>query len=316
MGKKKAKPPAKKKPAPVRKASVAKHPASKAKSSTKAHAAKSPANTEKSPALPERLIVDRFWSVMLKNQEETERQLEESERKFDQLMQERNRFLRESDSKFNKLLQERNRQLSESNHNIQSRFDKNRQIYREETHKDFGHGGPGYGIPGHGSQGYGGYGPGGGYGGYGPGGGYGGKEGRLSGKAGREQAFAMEISKQFEEFNLRFDDVSPGGRRILDSYGNIKMEIGTVMESTDCIMVIDTITKPNKDNIDEFTNKLLMFRDHRDKYHDRRKIHGAITGKSFKDADKKAILEAGFFTIEQSGGAMKITAPQDIPREF
>jgi hypothetical protein len=323
MGKKKAKPPAKKKPS-----SAKKTPKVKSQAKKKPAPAKTTSPAKKTPApekivLPERLIVDRFWSVMLKNQEETERQLEESERKFDQLMEERNRFLRESDSKFNKLWQERNRQLNESQLNIQSRFDRNRQIYRDETRGGFGHGIPGHGGPGYGGPGYAGYGPGGfgpggyGAGGYGPGGGgYGGKEGKLSGKAGREQAIALEISKQFEELNFRFDDVSPGGRRILDPHGNIKMEIGTVMESTDCIMVIDTIAKPDKNDIDEFTNKLLMFRDHRDKYHDRRKIHGAITGKSFKDADKKAVLEAGFFTIEQGGGAMKITAPPDIAREF
>jgi hypothetical protein len=259
-------------------------------------------------ALPERVIVDRFWSVMLKNQEETERQLEESERKFDKLMEERNRFLRESDSKFNRLLQERNRQLNESEHNIQSKFDKNRQIYREETHGIGGHGQGGYGPGGYGHGG----GPG---GGYGEGGGLINKLGRMMGLK-KEQANSLEISKQFEEFNLRFDDVSPGGRRILDLYGNIKMEIGTVMENPDCIMVIDLIPKPNKDAVDEFTNKLLMFRDHRDKYHDRRKIHGAVIGKSFKDAEKKAVLEAGFFTIEQGGGAMKISAPESMPREF
>jgi hypothetical protein len=309
MGKKKAKSPTKKKPSPQKTAAKARETPS-AKPQTKKKG-----DTQKT-VLPEKMIVDRFWTVMLRNQEETERQLEESERKFDQLMEERNRFLRESDSKFNKLWQERNRQLNESQLNIQSRFDRNRQIYREETHGGFGHGG--YTPPGGfgpGGFGPGGYGPGGGgFGGAGRAGGAGGS--RLSGKAGRELALSLDISKQFEEFNLRFDDVSPGGRKILDSYGNIKLEIGTVMESPDCIMVIDTIAKPNQNNIDEFTNKLLMLRDHRDKYHDRRKIHGAITGKSFKDADKKAILEAGFFTIEQSGGAIKITAPGDIAREF
>jgi hypothetical protein len=258
--------------------------------------------------LPERILFDRFWSVMLKNQEETERQLEESERKFDRQMEERTRYLRESNSKFNRQWEEKNRQLNESEHNILSKFDKNRQIYRQETH--------GIGL-----HGTGGYGPGGFGHGSGPGGGYGDGKG-LTNKLGRmmgvkkEQANSLELSKQFEEFNLRFDDVSPGGRRILDLYGNIKMEIGTVMENPDCIMVVELIPKPDKDAIDEFASKLLMLRDHRDKYHDRRKIHGAVIGKSFKEADKKTVLEAGFFVIEQGGGAMRISAPESMPREF
>jgi hypothetical protein len=50
---------------------------------------------------------------------------------------------------------------------------------------------------------------------------------------------------------------------------------------------------------------------------DRRKIQGAIAGAIIGSEEKKAVLEAGLFVIEQSGDAMKIEAPQNFaPREF
>jgi len=50
---------------------------------------------------------------------------------------------------------------------------------------------------------------------------------------------------------------------------------------------------------------------------DRRKIQGAIAGAIFGSEEKKAVLEAGLFVIEQSGDAMKIEAPQNfVSREF
>ena len=48
-----------------------------------------------------------------------------------------------------------------------------------------------------------------------------------------------------------------------------------------------------------------------------RKIQGAIAGAIFGSEEKKAVIEAGLFVIEQSGDTMKIKVPQDfVPREF
>jgi hypothetical protein len=58
-------------------------------------------------------------------------------------------------------------------------------------------------------------------------------------------------------------------------------------------------------------------REHANKTGDRRKILGGIAVAILGEGDKEAILDAGFYVLEQSGDTMKLDVPEGFaPREW
>jgi hypothetical protein len=54
-----------------------------------------------------------------------------------------------------------------------------------------------------------------------------------------------------------------------------------------------------------------------DENNDKRKIRGAIAGAVFHDSVKNAIMEAGFYIIEQTGDTVMINVPAGFkPKEW
>jgi hypothetical protein len=125
------------------------------------------------------------------------------------------------------------------------------------------------------------------------------------------------VIQQFYEFGLYFNDISSGGRKIFDESGHIKMEIDLMMEGSNCIMAVAICAKPKKKDIETHIGRLDALREHRNRYQDSRRIHGAIMGKSVSEADRKEVLDAGLFLIEQSGDGIAINTPKEFaPREW
>jgi hypothetical protein len=118
------------------------------------------------------------------------------------------------------------------------------------------------------------------------------------------------VTMKFDELGYRFDDISCGGRRIIDKKGNTKAEIDIILENTDCITGVKIITKPGIKNIDLLAGQLKVLREHRSKYNDKRKIYGAIAGAALENEEKQAALNAGIFVFEQAGVTLKACIPQ------
>ena len=121
-----------------------------------------------------------------------------------------------------------------------------------------------------------------------------------------EHLVAPGIAKRFNELGYHFDSILPGGQRILDDEGKIKAEIDLLLENQNSIVAIEVKTKPTLKDIDHHVRRLEILREHRDKWHDERKIYGAIAGAIFGSEEKAATRNAGLYVVEQSEDTMKI----------
>jgi hypothetical protein len=266
------------------------------------------AGKKRTPAEDSRKIIfDHFWAEMLRKQSIIGKQSEEIEKLFYRQLEERKRQLEESDKKFYRRLEERNLQMQESDIRFYRQLADARKKYYNKLDElkvsDISYGRNVRAINETGIKGV---------------------KGanripdKKGGRAGNlyEEFLCTGITKRFIELGFNFNDVAPG-RKILDNNGNVITEIDILMENTKCIMAVETIVKPNKKDIENHINRLFILRDHRDKYHDRRKIHGAIMGESFAALEKQTIFEAGLFVIEQKDNKMNIDIPEGfIPREW
>jgi len=64
-------------------------------------------------------------------------------------------------------------------------------------------------------------------------------------------------------------------------------------------------------------NRLKIFRKHRNKHRDARKIRGAIASAVWPPQIKKEAIEAGFYILEQSSDTMKLEMPKGfVPGEW
>jgi len=76
-------------------------------------------------------------------------------------------------------------------------------------------------------------------------------------------------------------------------------------------------TKPKLQDIERHIKRIEILREHRNKYNDKRTILGAMAGAIFGNMEKKAVLEAGLYVLEQSGDTMKLEMSDDfVPRKW
>jgi hypothetical protein len=254
-------------------------------------------------------IFDYFWAAMMERQNVIGYQIEESDKIFQRNFDERKRQMDESDRRFQLYLEERNRQLKESDNRFYRQIEERRKSFYEargekyhgDDDSDDDTGGKTRGKKGSNKEPK--------------------KAGsRTGGQA--ENIASSGITKQFNEFGFNFDDICPN-RKLLDANGNVKTVIDIIMESPECIMVVEIIKKPGKKDIDNHINRMFMVKDHyaakssRGKYMDKRVIYGAIMAEKLEDADRQAIHDAGFFALEQGGNKIKLNTPEKfVPHEW
>jgi len=114
-----------------------------------------------------------------------------------------------------------------------------------------------------------------------------------------------------------FGGIASGGFKIEDPQGRELTEIDLLLENGETIMAVEVKTKPAVKDVEHHIKRLEILREHRNKLNDKRKVQGAIAGAIFGTEEKKAVVEAGLYVIEQSGDTMKICVPQDfVPREW
>ena len=132
-----------------------------------------------------------------------------------------------------------------------------------------------------------------------------------------EHLVAPGIASRFNELGYHFNDISAGGRRILDEKGKIRTEIDILLENDDNIIAVEIKSKVVLKDIPHHAKRLEILREHRNTRNDGRTIRGAIVGAIFGHQEKKATLEAGMYVLEQSGDTMKMEIPEDfVPRDW
>ncbi|MDR2922514.1 MAG: YraN family protein [Treponema sp.] len=132
-----------------------------------------------------------------------------------------------------------------------------------------------------------------------------------------EHLVAPGIVDKFNEMGFHIKQAATHGMKILGENRKVRAEIDLYMENGETIIAVEVKAKPVIQDIKEHIERLEVIRDHRNSLNDKRKILGAIAGAIFEDKVKKAVRDAGFFVIVQSGDTMKIEIPEDfVPREW
>jgi len=133
-----------------------------------------------------------------------------------------------------------------------------------------------------------------------------------------EHLVAPGIVKRFNEMGYHFDSIaSSRGCKVIENK-KVKAEIDILLENEKTVIAVEVKATAVIQDIEHHIRRLEILRDHRKKLNfPRKRILGAIAGAIYADEVKKAVCEAGFFVIEQSGDTMKIDVPEGfVPREF
>jgi predicted RNase H-like nuclease (RuvC/YqgF family) len=96
---------------------------------------------------------------------------------------------------------------------------------------------------------------------------------------------------------------------IRDPEHDIFTEVDVTLRNGDCVMIVETKTKPNTDDVDNHSKRMEKLRAWADLHKDKRKYYGAIAGVVMSDRVKTYTLEQGFYAIEPSGETFTITEP-------
>ncbi|MDR2575533.1 MAG: hypothetical protein LBC52_03730 [Treponema sp.] len=145
------------------------------------------------------------------------------------------------------------------------------------------------------------------------------KIGELSNRFGElaEHLVAPAIHERFNELGYHFSAAAEGGYKIRDNNGKTLAQIDILLENDDYVIAVEVKATVHIKDIEHHIKRLEILKEYRSKRNDTRIIRGAIAGAIFGNAEKKAVIEAGFYALEQSGDTMKLEIPEGfVPREF
>jgi hypothetical protein len=132
-----------------------------------------------------------------------------------------------------------------------------------------------------------------------------------------EHLVAPGIAKRFNELGFKFDNIAPGGEKIMGENDRIKAQVDLVLRNSDYIAAIEVKVKPRIEDVNEHIKRLEILREHWTKRNDKRKLIGGIAGAIFPQNVKTEALNAGLYVIVQSGDTMKMELCDNfVPREF
>jgi len=102
-----------------------------------------------------------------------------------------------------------------------------------------------------------------------------------------------------------------------DKKRRIRAEIDLYMENGDYIIAVEVKTSLGENDIEKHKGRLEILREEADRIGDRRKIRGGMAVAVLSEADRKAVLDAGFYLLEPSGDMMKMDLPEGfVPKEW
>jgi ElaB/YqjD/DUF883 family membrane-anchored ribosome-binding protein len=131
-----------------------------------------------------------------------------------------------------------------------------------------------------------------------------------------EHLVAPNIEEKFNALGYHFKGSFPNSR-IKNEKGQTIAEIDILLENSEYSVAVEVKSKPRRADIADFERRLEVLRNYKDESRDTRRIRGAIAGAVFEDSVKRAVMEAGFYVIEQTGDTVKINIPEDFkPKEW
>ncbi|MCL1993703.1 MAG: hypothetical protein FWG66_12235 [Spirochaetes bacterium] len=129
-----------------------------------------------------------------------------------------------------------------------------------------------------------------------------------------EGMLAPKLEERFLDFGL---ELSMLGRNMNFKKGRkVLFEVDALLENDDQVMLVEIKTKLTEERINKHIERLEKMREYLNRRGDKRVILGAVAGVIVPEEVKPDALNAGLFLIEPSGDDLKMTAPQDRPREW
>ncbi|MDR1901548.1 MAG: hypothetical protein LBQ88_04605 [Treponema sp.] len=124
-----------------------------------------------------------------------------------------------------------------------------------------------------------------------------------------EYMVVPNLVAKFHELGFEFEKTHRD-TEIRDREHDIFTEIDVFLENGDKVMIVETKTKPNVDDINDHIERMEKLRKYADFHDDKRKYLGAIAGVVFGDNEKTYTLKKGFYVIEPSGDTFTIIEPK------
>ena len=140
------------------------------------------------------------------------------------------------------------------------------------------------------------------------------KIGELSNRFGElaEHLVAPSIHQKFNELGFHFERFSDYTKIFDPDTFQTIAEVDILLENSESVVVVEVKAKPKEKHISEQIEKMEILRRLADQRQDTRKYYGAIAGAIMGDSIRAHILQSGFYTIEQTGDTVEITAPRDF----
>jgi hypothetical protein len=130
-----------------------------------------------------------------------------------------------------------------------------------------------------------------------------------------EYMIAPSLREKFMELGLNFPKTNQNSD-VRDYENNIFLEIDILLENGDMAMLVELKNKLTTENVKGHIKRLEKMRVYADLHGDKRSFLGAVAGVVMTPNAKKYALSQGFFVIEPSGEAFKITPPDKKPKEW
>ena len=143
--------------------------------------------------------------------------------------------------------------------------------------------------------------------------------GRLGNRFGDliEHLIAPNLSQKFKEIGFYFTRLSQNIKLTDPITQNFLAEIDILLENGDIVIAVEVKAKPSYNDVNDCISKMEILRQDASRRGDNRKYRCAIAGAIMSPEIKRAILNHGFYLIEQTGDTVKITIPEGFtPREW
>jgi hypothetical protein len=131
-----------------------------------------------------------------------------------------------------------------------------------------------------------------------------------------EELFAPSILEKFNALGYVFGRVARDVR-YRDPRGGPLAEVDILLENGDVAMAVEVKTNLTVNDVKDHVRRMETLRRYADDHGDKRKLLGAVAGALATDGAKTYAVKQGFFVMEQSGDAVRISVPEGFkPKEW
>jgi hypothetical protein len=123
-----------------------------------------------------------------------------------------------------------------------------------------------------------------------------------------EHLVTPNIAEKFRVLGYAFTRAGPDVE-FFDRNGRALTEVDVWLENGDFVMAVEVKSRPRKRDVEDHVKRMKILRSYLDERSDGRKLLGAIAGAIVTQELRDAIIEQGFYVIEQSGDTVKIGPP-------